>query len=87
MKVSTRVRRVHDRRADHHADGIQVVGGARHQVAGPMRLEVGERQLLEVREEVVAHVVFRSREAPMRMRRVQNRNTPPTTPDARSAPP
>ena len=53
-----RVRRVHDRRADHHAHGVQVVGGARHQVAGPVRLEVRQRQLLQVREEVVPHVVL-----------------------------
>ena len=53
-----RVRRVHDRRADHHADGVQVVGRARHQVAGPVRLEVRERQPLQMREEVVAHVVL-----------------------------
>ncbi len=38
--------------------GVQVVGGPRHQVAGPVRLEIGERQPLEMREEVVAHVVL-----------------------------
>ena len=53
-----RVRRVHDRRADHHAHGVEIVGGARHQVAGPVRLEIRQRQRLQVREEVVPHVVF-----------------------------
>ncbi len=54
-----RVRRVHHRRADHHADGVQVVGGARHQVAGPVRLEVRRAAAVsQMREEVVAHVVL-----------------------------
>ena len=48
--------RVHHRRAGHHADGRQVVGRARHQVAGAPGLEVGQRQPLQVAEEVVADV-------------------------------
>ena len=28
---------VHDARAQHHADGVEVVGGARHDVAGAVR--------------------------------------------------
>ena len=53
-----RVRGIHHRRSDHLAHGVQVVGGAGHQVAGATRLEVGDRHLLELREEVVAHVVL-----------------------------
>ncbi len=49
---------IHHRRADHHADGVEIVGCARHQVAGAMRLVVAERQPLQMREEVVAEVVF-----------------------------
>ncbi len=76
-----RVRRVHHRRADHHAHGIQIVGGPRHQVAGAVRLEIGERQPLEMREEVVAHVVLDVRAT----RRsgcgaCRKRKKPPTTP-------
>ena len=52
------VGRIHDRRADHHADGVQVVGRARHQVAGAARLVVAERHLLQPREEVVPDVVL-----------------------------
>ena len=53
-----RVGRVHHRRADHHADGVQVVGGARHQVAGPVPVEIPERQPLQAGEEGVADVVL-----------------------------
>ena len=49
---------VHHRRADHHAHGVEIVGRARHQVAGPPRLVVGERHLLQPREERVADVVL-----------------------------
>ena len=52
------VGRVHHRRADHRADGVQIVGRARHQVAGPPRLIVRERHLLQPGEEGVAQVVF-----------------------------
>ena len=57
-KTSSVFAGIHDRRADHHAHGVQVVGRARHQVAGAVRLEIRERQRLQVREEVVAHVVL-----------------------------
>ena len=52
------VGRVHDRRADHHAHGVQIVGRARHQVARAPRLVVGERHLLEALEERIAQVVL-----------------------------
>jgi hypothetical protein len=57
-KRQQRVRRIHDRRADHHPHRVEIVGRARHQVAGAVRLEIRQRQLLQVREEVVAHVVL-----------------------------
>ncbi len=71
------VRRVHDGRPDHHAHGVQIVGRPRHQVARAVRLEVRQRKPLQRREEVVPQVVSISREIPMMMRRMRNRNTPP----------
>src|SRR5580704_15408650 len=52
------VRRVHDGRAEQHADGVEIVGSARHDVAGAVPLIVGVRQALEVREQVVAQIEF-----------------------------
>ncbi len=49
---------MHDRRADQHPHGREVVGGAGHQVAGALLLVVAERERLEMPVEVVAHVVF-----------------------------
>ncbi len=37
--------RIHDRRPDHHAHRVEVVGGARHQVAGAPRLVILQRHL------------------------------------------
>ncbi len=50
--------RIHQGRSDHHAHGAQVAGRAGHQVAGPVGLIEGQRQALEVPEEVVADVVL-----------------------------
>ena len=50
--------RVHDRGADHHAHGVEIVRGARHQVARAIGLVERERKAFEVREEIVAQVVF-----------------------------
>ena len=50
------VRQVHERGPDHHAHGVQVVGGPRHQVAGAIALEVAGLQALQRREEVVTQV-------------------------------
>jgi hypothetical protein len=48
---------VHERRAQQHAHGIQVVGHAGHDVAGAIALiEARVLLLFEVTEEVVAHV-------------------------------
>ena len=52
------VRGVHHRGTDHHADGVQVVGRARHEVAGAPRLVEAEREPLELREEIIADVVL-----------------------------
>ena len=52
------VGRIHDGRAEQHADGIQVVGGARHDVARAVALVVGVGEALQVREEIVAQVEF-----------------------------
>ena len=53
-----RIGGVHDRWPDHHPHGVEVVGGARHQVAGAVRLVVRQWQRLQMREELVAHVVL-----------------------------
>ena len=53
-----RAGRVHHRRPRHHAHRVQVVGGPRHEVAGAVRVEIGGRERLQPREEVVAQVVF-----------------------------
>ena len=39
--VNEGVRRIHDRRAEQHTNRVEVVGGARHNVAGAMALVVG----------------------------------------------
>ena len=51
-----RVGGVHDRRPAEHAHGLQVVGGARHQVTGVVRVEERRRLALEVGEEIVAQI-------------------------------
>ena len=56
--VDDRVGRVHDRRAEQHADRIQIVGGARHNVAGAIALVVGVGEAFEAREQIVAQVEF-----------------------------
>ena len=50
------VRAVHDRWAEEHADRVEVVGGARHDVAGAMGVVVAGRLAFEVGEDVVAEV-------------------------------
>ena len=50
------VGRVHDGGAEQHPDGVQVVGGAGHDVAGAVALVVGVREAFEVREQVVAQI-------------------------------
>ena len=54
--VDDRVRRIHDRRPQQHSDGIQIVRGARHNIAGPMPLIVGVAQALESCEQVIAQI-------------------------------
>ena len=49
---------VHHRRPDEHPHGRQIVGGARHQVAGAIGLKIFERQPLEVAEKIVAEGIF-----------------------------
>ena len=51
-------RRVHDRRADHLPHRPEVVGGARHQVAGAALVEERQLEPLQRGEEVVAKVVL-----------------------------
>ena len=51
-------RRVHDSRAENHADGVEIVRGARHEVAGPIAdVEFGF-EADEPGEHVVPQVVF-----------------------------
>ena len=52
------VRRVHDGRAEQHADGIEIVSSARHDVAGAVALIVGVGQAFEVSEKVVTQIEF-----------------------------
>ena len=49
---------VHDRRADQHANGVQIVGGARHDVAGARALIKAVGEPLQMSEEVVAQIEF-----------------------------
>ena len=74
-KHEDRAGRIHHRRADHHAHGVQIVGRARHQVAGAPGLVVAERHLLQPREKCVPMSYSISRDAPMMMRRIRNRNS------------
>ena len=53
-----RVGGIHDGGAEQHAHRIQVVGGARHDVAGAGALIVGIGEALEVLEQVVAQIEF-----------------------------
>ncbi len=53
-----RLGEVHDARAQHHADGVQIVGGARHDVAGAVLGVEILRESNDVREQVVAQIVF-----------------------------
>ena len=77
-----RVGRVHDRRADHHPHGAEVVGRARHQVAGAMRLEIRRAAASRRCAKKSLRMLYSmSRDAPMRIRRCRNRNTPPTQAD------
>ena len=50
------VRRIHDRRPEQHPDRVQVVRGARHDVARAIALVIRIREPLQVREEIVAQV-------------------------------
>ena len=50
------VGRVHDGRAEQHPDRIQIVGGARHNVARAVALVIGVGEALEVREQIVAQI-------------------------------
>ena len=52
------VRRIHDRRPQQHAHRIQVVGGARHNVAGSRALVVRVRKPFEVPEQIIAEIKF-----------------------------
>ena len=52
------VRAVHDAGAEEHADGVEVVGHARHDVAGAALLVVLGGLLFELQEEIVAEVEF-----------------------------
>ena len=52
------VRRVHDGRAEKHSYRVQVIGGARHDVAGSVALVVGVGEAFEMGEEIVAQVEF-----------------------------
>ena len=49
---------VHDGRTEQHADGVEIVGGAGHDVAGAVALVVGVGEALQVLEQVVAQIEF-----------------------------
>src|SRR5262249_40598884 len=48
--------RIHDRGAQQVADGVQVIGGLGHDVAGAVALVVGVGEALQVREQVISQV-------------------------------
>ena len=50
--------RVHDARAEHHADGVQIVGGPRHQVAGAVADVKFGFESHEPGQQIVAQVVL-----------------------------
>ena len=71
---------VHDRRPDHHADRVQVVGGARHQVAGARRR--GSRpsgSVCRCAKKSLRRSYSMCRETPTMIRRIRKRKAPPTT--------
>ncbi len=49
---------VHDARADQHAHRVQIVGGARHDVAGAGALIEAVGEPLQMREQIVAQIEF-----------------------------
>ncbi len=53
-----RVRRVHNRRAQQHAHGIQVIGGAGHDVARAVLLVIGIGKRFQMAKHVIAQIVF-----------------------------
>ena len=71
-----RVRGVHDGRAEQHADGVEVVGGAGHDVAGPSALVVGVGRAFEVSEKSLRRSNSISRETPIMTQRVRNWKMP-----------
>ncbi len=48
--------RIHDGRAKQLAHGVQIIGGAGHDVAGAVRVIEAERLPFQVAEEIVAQV-------------------------------
>ena len=53
-----RVGRVHDARAEHHADGVEVISGARHQVARAVADIEFRLEFYQPGEQIIAQVVF-----------------------------
>ncbi len=51
-----RLDEVEDAHRQHHPNGVQVVGHARHQVADALMLEIGEVLALQMVEQVIAHL-------------------------------
>ena len=86
--VSSVLDRIHDRGPDHHAHGVQIVGGARHQVAGPVRLEDSRAAASPgARRSRSACRTRCARDAPMRIRRMQERKHAADEADRRAAAP
>ena len=55
-RVDQRVGGIHDRWTEQHANGVQVVGRPRHNVAGAMALVVGVAQVFQAGEKIVAEI-------------------------------
>ncbi len=84
--IDERVGRIHDGGAEQHTDRVQVVGGARHDVARPMALVVGVRQAFESLKKIVAESPnSMSRETPITIQRVRIWNIPFGTSDNEEA--
>ena len=61
MATSVFAQRDH-RRSEQHADGVQIVGGTRHNVARAIALKAGVAEDAQAREAVVALIELTSRQ-------------------------
>src|SRR5258708_5925671 len=53
-----RICRVHDSRPEQHSNVAEIVGHARHQIAGPIFLIKRGRKYLEVMKQIITQLIF-----------------------------